>query len=137
MITILVVYVDDIVVIGNDRVAIKYLIAYLTKEFELWNQRSWYVKLRDLERDCNYPNTRFVKRRKKTRGKTFSYSDWSTLSSWAPNIDKLLNDLGSYQRLVGKLNYQQSLSRAFLYVVSVVNQLCMHQKPDILMPYIA
>lgn len=44
MITILVVYVDDIVEIGNDRVAIKYLIAYLTKEFELWNQRSWYVK---------------------------------------------------------------------------------------------
>ncbi|CAL9094496.1 unnamed protein product, partial [Musa textilis] len=126
-VSILIVYVDDISLIGDDLVEQEKLKAFLVKEFEIKNLGSLrYFLGMELARTKEIS----VLQRKYTLDLLMETGMWGCKPFETPiNPNHKLSantssevDKGQYQRMVGKLIYLSHIRPNIGFVVSVVNQ---------------
>jgi hypothetical protein len=137
-ITVLAVYVDDIIITGDDEQGIKYLKENLSKEFEVKDlgQLKYFLGI-EVARS---PQGIVLSHRKYVLDllNETGMLGCQPVSTPIDSNHKLCAESGErYQRLAGRLIYLCHTWPDITYAVSVVSRYCMTQGADILMLFIA
>jgi Reverse transcriptase (RNA-dependent DNA polymerase) len=127
--TIILVYVDDIIVTGNDNEEIKRVKEYLKREFDIKDlgQLSYFlgIEIAHSSKGLFLSQRKYVLNLLKETGKVGAKpasTPMETNIKLGLENGEPLTDIGQYQRLVGKLIYLTVTRPDIAYAVSVVSQ---------------